>query len=125
MILSLSLGRFSIEARTHSRAAVTPDKPTFIWKQMLSTNAFATIKVIWMPSYLGIAGSNFFVKFRIKGKQNWNQTNHSIVSKDFVIVSNLELNETYEFAVVSVDGEFTNISDVQDVSMVNIGMYSS
>lgn len=92
---------------------------------MLSTNASVTIKVIWMPSDRGIAGSDFYVKFRIKGKQNWNQTNHGIASKDFVIVSNLELNQAYEFFVVSVDGEFTNSSDVQDVSMVKIGMYSS
>lgn len=91
---------------------------------MLSTDGFATIKVIWMPSDIqgGYAGSDFYAKYQMKGHPNWNQTKNG-VDKDFVIVSNLELNQSYKFVVVSVDGKFPNMSDVQDVSIFKIGMY--
>lgn len=74
-----------------------------------------------MPSVEGKSGSHFFAKYRVKGETTWLSTDN-ILEDDFVLVRGLEPDETYEFIVASVDGQYITESQVQDVPTVGIGM---
>lgn len=74
-----------------------------------------------MPSVEGKSGSHFFAKYRVKGESTWLSTDN-ILEDDFVLVRGLEPDETYEFIVASVDGQYITESQVQDVPTVGIGM---
>lgn len=93
------------------------DPPTFEWELLNSTvnNENVSIKVIWMPNVDGHPGTNFFVKYHKKGELKWNKT-EQIRDVDYVIISELPLNEVFEFRVVSVDGEHTAESQTIEIS---------
>lgn len=80
------------------------------------------IKINWLPKLSGKPGSNFFVKYRIKGTERWFRTK-LILDDDYTVVENLTPNETYEFKVVSVDGDYETESDVQDIATVKYGRF--
>lgn len=101
-----------------------PDPPYFTWEQQPADNGYATIRVNWMPSIDGRSGSHFFAKYRIKGETTWLSTDN-ILEDDFVIIRGLQPDETYEFVVASVDGEYLAESHVQDVPTIGIGMFST
>lgn len=66
------------------------------------------------------AGSHFYTKYRLKGDTEWTRTD-DILEDDYVIVRNLQPDEDYEFAVVSVDGEYATDSQVREISTSGIG----
>ncbi|XP_055305898.1 neuroglian-like isoform X2 [Sitodiplosis mosellana] len=109
--------RYSTEAETKSDDPIKPDPPSFRWEILSSTENSddVRIKVIWMPNVEGNAGSNFFVKYHIKGDGKWNKTD-VIKSEDFVIIPQLPVNEVYEFRVVSVDGGYKTESQTIEIS---------
>lgn len=75
-----------------------------------------------MPSVDGRSGSHFFAKYRIKGETTWLSTDN-ILEDDYVLIRGLQPDETYEFIVASVDGEYLAESHVQDVPTIGIGEY--
>lgn len=113
---------YFIEQRTLSGLSYPPDAPYFTWEQIPAENGFATIRVNWMPRVDGRSGSHFFAKYRIKGETTWLST-PNILEEDFVLIRGLQPDETYEFIVASVDGEYLAESHVQDVPTIGIGMF--
>lgn len=92
-----------------------PDAPNFIWEYLPSENEHAIIKIYWIPYFHNQrAGSYFYAKYREKGQAEWLKTENEI-QNDYVIVLHLDPAKTYEFIVVSVDGEFETESRPQDV----------
>lgn len=81
---------------------------------MPSENGYANIKVNWWPNNSGRTGSHFFAKYRLKGETTWLSTEH-ILDSDFTTIRALKPDETYEFVVASVDGDYITESIVQDV----------
>lgn len=111
-----------IEAKTKQLEYIQPDPPTFSWKLLNSKkNSTAIIlRVDWIPNTNGIPGANFFVKYREKGKQIWLETNQTITDYS-MIIHDLRLNDTFELVVVSVDGDYTAESEIQEVEIKKIG----
>lgn len=91
-----------------------PDPPSFSTEQLPSENGYANIKVNWWPNNSGRTGSHFFAKYRLKGETTWLSTDH-ILDSDFTTIRALKPDETYEFVVASVDGDYITESIVQDV----------
>lgn len=92
---------------------------------MPSENGFATIKVDWRPNInAGRPGTHFFVKYRIKGETTW-LTSDVELDDMHTIIRGLQPDETYEFVVISVDGEHLAESQIQDVPTIGIGMYQN
>lgn len=81
----------------------------------------ATVRIDWKPDIDGKPGADFLVKYRIKGKDKWLVTDR-VVTDDITVVQGLLSNKSYEFKVVSVDGEFMTESDPQDVITTKVGM---
>lgn len=113
---------YFIEQKTLSGESFPPDRPDFVWEQLPSENGYATIRANWLPNVSGKPGTHFFAKYRIKGETQWLTTDY-VLEDDFVLVRGLQPDETYEFVVISVDGEHLSESLVQDVPTVGIGMY--
>lgn len=95
-----------------------PDQPSLECESM--PNDETAIRINWLPKLDGKSGTNFFVKYRIKGNAEWSSTGQ-ILDDDFAIVENLTPNESYEFKVVSVDGDYATESDVQDGPPIKYG----
>ncbi|XP_073993820.1 neuroglian isoform X3 [Rhodnius prolixus] len=110
---------YFIEQRTRGSQTVPPDVPKFTWSRLPSDNGYASVKVTWLPDLDGKPGSHFFVKYKIKGEPNFQRTDDT-TDEDYTIVRGLKPSETYEFRVVSVDGEFVAESDSDDIEMYSI-----
>lgn len=99
-----------------------PDQPDFKWQQWPSENGFAVVKITWIPNIHGRAGSHFFVKYRIHGESTWLGRDYEF-ENDFIIIRGLQPSETYEFVVVSVDGEHWTESQIQEIRTIEIGIF--
>lgn len=99
-----------------------PDQPYFAWEQEPNENGQADIKVIWQPNLEGKPGSHFFVKYRVKGENQWLMTD-PVLYENHHTVHGLDPDTNYEFRVVSVDGEFQTESLSQEVDTSGIGEY--
>lgn len=105
----------NIEKRTKADGSDPPAQPTFMWELLPLENDFLKVKIIWWPNVDGNPGTDFFVKYRLKGQQEWTNTK-PIVTDDFVIIYGLSPKEMYEFVVVSVDGHFKTESVIVEVT---------
>lgn len=110
---------YFIERSTLSAEPVQPGQPSFTWEQLPYENGLASGRINWMPLET-YAGSHFYTKYRLKGDTEWTRTD-DILEDDYVIVRNLQPDEDYEFAVVSVDGEYATDSQVREISTSGIG----
>ncbi|XP_055305922.1 neuroglian-like isoform X2 [Sitodiplosis mosellana] len=116
---------YFIEAKTDIlKEPMKPDRPSLSWKIMSSNESDMKVKVNWIPDISGNPGSHFFVKYRIKGKTDWTHID-PIHTEDFVIVDSLLRSETYEFEVVSVDGDQMAESEVKEVSFDSSSLFSN
>lgn len=78
-------------------------------------NGLAPVRINWMPHVEGAAGTHFYAKYRLKDDSEWTRTDE-ILEDDHIVVNNLQPDEKYEFAVVSVDGEYATESQPQEIS---------
>lgn len=81
----------------------------------MAENDSTRIKITWLPNLIANSGSNFFVKYRLKGKTEWSQTD-LVIDQDFVIMNGFMKNKIYEIMTISVDGSFMAESSIQDVA---------
>lgn len=60
------ISRFSyfVEEKTNDGGALKPEKPYFAWDHVLNDDGSAKVKVKWLPTNVGNAGSHFYVKYR-------------------------------------------------------------
>ena len=72
-----------------------------------------SVKVIWLPKVDGNPGTDFYLKYRLKGESKWLHTS-VIELDDFVVIGELSPSKIYEMAVVSVEGGFEAESDIQE-----------
>lgn len=108
-----SLYSYYIEQTTASTAsAVAPDIPSFRIDPLQSENGFGKVKVTWEPILSGTPGSHFYVKYRIKGKPQFESTPPQI-NEDNIEIGGLDADREYEFRVVAVDGNFESPSAIQ------------
>ena len=89
-------------------------------------DGFETITVNWSPNINGRPGTHFFVKYRIKDETS-DPSDYDLdedpsyvatdpeLYEDFIIIRGLNPNKTYEFIVVSVDGEYMAESEVKEI----------
>lgn len=101
-----------------------PDLSSLTWIQIPTSNKYS-VRVTWMPNIDRNPGSSFYVKYRIKDNKNWIHTDQ-IYDKDFIIVNNLLLDKSYDFAIVSVGKggkNNTNIKKFVTITIVKVGMF--
>ncbi|XP_058814203.1 neuroglian isoform X1 [Topomyia yanbarensis] len=110
---------YYIEQKTASGISIPPDQPYFAWERQPNDNGRADIKVIWQPNLEGKPGSHFFVKYRIKGENQWLMT-EPVLYENHHTVHGLDPDSNYEFRVVSVDGEYQTESLSQEVDTYGI-----
>lgn len=91
-----------------------PDQPSFSWEILSSDKINMKVRVNWKPNFTRNSGSHFFVKYRIKDEENWTDIDPTYAD-DYVTVNSLSRCETYQFQVVSVDGDQMAKSDIQEV----------
>lgn len=111
---------YSIEAKTNPMNNVPPDPPTFALKLLNLNEKYGKIQVDWIPKIDGVPGVDFFVKYHLKGQQKWYRS-IDVVNGFTIFFGELPLNKTYEFIVVSVDGEYTAESEPQEIQTKKIG----
>ncbi|XP_014258139.1 neuroglian isoform X2 [Cimex lectularius] len=111
---------YYIEQRTRGSQTAPPDKPKFKWSRLPSENGYAKVKVQWLPNIEGSKpGSHFFVNYKLKGDTQYQKTPDTM-DEDYVIIRGLQPSETYDFRVVSVDGEYVAESDAEEVEMYSV-----
>lgn len=110
---------YFIEQRTRGSVSVPPDRPSFKLLRLPSESGYANVKALWLPNIDGRPGSHFYVKYRIKGEPIYQQTAET-TDEDYTIVRGLQPSETYEFKVVSVDGDFIAESDAEEMEMHSV-----
>uniref|UniRef100_A0A8D8XH54 Neuroglian n=2 Tax=Cacopsylla melanoneura TaxID=428564 RepID=A0A8D8XH54_9HEMI len=111
---------YFIEQKTRGTDTLPPGKPNFKLVNSGSENGYGAFKVLWEPN-AEHPGSHFFVKYRIKGETMYRESAPE-VNEDFTIIRALRPSETYEFRVVSVDGENLTESDTQDIDISSDGV---
>lgn len=105
---------YYIEVKTNEQSENVPDVPNFVWALLPGEQGKASIFVTWVPAVEGHPGSYFYVQYRIKGEDHWNQT-ATEVNLDSVIVKGLEFGTLYEMRVVAVDGRFETPSRIVEI----------
>lgn len=111
------------ETRNDRDQISAPGIPKFHLSRLPYDNGKVVVRVTWLPNIeSGRPGSDFFVQYRKKGEQNFQSTPVSD-SLDPIPIEGLELGETYEFRVVSQDGEHTSASEMEEVTTSGIGGY--
>jgi neuronal cell adhesion protein len=112
---------YYIESRTNTGAAIRPEKPNFLWDHVLNDDGLAKVKVKWLPSNSGNAGSHFYIKHRKQGESNWLQTDPE-KQQDYQEISGLDPDTSYEMRLVAVDGEYEEQSESQIVDTSDVGV---
>ncbi|XP_066248839.1 neuroglian isoform X1 [Euwallacea similis] len=107
--------RYFIERSTKALGLHQPGVPRFVWESVRDNKATSVIRVNWIPSEDGKPGSHFYVKYKKRGETMYLKTPPEL-DEDFQEVSGLESGKTYEFVVVSVDGNLETESEPQEVS---------
>lgn len=76
----------------------------------------------WLPNFtFNKPGSHFFVKHRVSGTSQWEETD-PVIEDDFIYIRGLEPETTHEMVVVSVDGKLLAESAAQEVPIPENGM---
>ncbi|XP_055305923.1 vascular endothelial growth factor receptor 3-like [Sitodiplosis mosellana] len=107
--------RCELRGQTKPPGMKKPDQPTFTFELLPLETDFLRVKVIWLPNVDGNPGTDFYVKYRLKGVTEWHHTN-PILKDDFSVIECLSPKETYEMIVVSLEGHFEAESDIQKVT---------
>ncbi|KAL4121128.1 hypothetical protein QTP88_013693 [Uroleucon formosanum] len=107
---------FFIEQQTKSPLpeGTELDKPEFSYVHKASNNVFDTVRILWTPKLDGNPGSHFFVKYKLKGANLYEETKPEL-DMNFIDVKGLKPGELYEFVVVAVDGNTMKESDIAEI----------
>lgn len=98
---------FTIESTT------TSDAPTFKLELLPLDDEFVSLQVDWRPF---IPESTFFVKYRLKGDEEWISSKNMSIKRDSIEFIRLERNKLYEIVVVTIDCDRTNESDIIEIT---------
>ncbi|XP_063707327.1 neuroglian isoform X2 [Culicoides brevitarsis] len=112
---------YFVEQNTNAGGALKPEKPYFSWDHVLNEDGTAKVKVKWLPTNVGNAGSHFYVKYRKQGESTWIDTNPEI-QEDFQEIAGLEPDTSYEMRLVAVDGDMEEASESQIVDTSDVGV---
>lgn len=112
---------FFIDRKTGSGSVAVPDRPDFTWELNPTENGLTEVRVKWLPNFTyNKPGSHFYARYRIKGTTRWIETD-AVIDDDFVYIRGLQPDDTYEFSVVSVDGDKLSESEAQEVTIPENG----
>lgn len=108
-----------------------PTKPSFTW-EVWEGFGDKCVEVNWIPDMEGNPGSSFRVVYRKNGQSQWKETER-IIDAMYTIIYDLIRDTVYDMAVVSIDGEYSTQSDVQEIKVISyvsrygylaLGMYA-
>lgn len=114
---------YFIERSTRASGAAVPGRPSFIWEHLRTDSETSTIKVTWIPNTETNPGSHFYVEYRLYNENRFVRTDNELY-KDFIILEGLQPSRTYQVRVVAVDGEYTAISQVEEIETYVSGVSS-
>ncbi|KAG5881990.1 Neuroglian, partial [Gonioctena quinquepunctata] len=77
------------------------------------TNCLVNTLIKWIPDVDNIPGDHFYVKYRIKGEQEFLKSAPEM-EEDYAILENFNACVNYEIILVAVDGEHETESEVQE-----------
>lgn len=95
---------------------VTPSPQPNQWVQ---TNVSCLVNTLikWIPDIDNNPGEYFYVKFRIKGEDEFLKTVPQM-EEDYLILENFNACVNYEIILVAVDGEFETESEPQETPAI-------
>lgn len=105
---------YYIEVATADESERVPDVPDFLWTYLPDRDGHAAVQVTWLPAVTGHPGSHFFVQYRRKGDELWENTMME-KNEDTILVKGLETGAIYEMRVVAVDGKHQKPSRIEEV----------
>lgn len=114
---------FYVEQVTRISEATPPGKPSFIWQHISTKTGAPAIKITWIPNTDSNPGSHFFVKYKLYGESMFQETKPELY-EDFIVLQGLEAEQTYQVAVVAVDGNYTTESGVEEIDTRTSGVSS-
>ncbi|XP_075525706.1 neuroglian-like [Dermacentor variabilis] len=106
---------YFIELRTPDESENLPDAADFIWVYVPDDeDQRANVRVTWLPPVTGHPGSDFYVQYRRKGDQAWENTTVA-EHEDSILVMGLDKHASYEVRIVVVDGKYQKHSQIEEV----------
>ncbi|KAM3958602.1 neuroglian-like [Aphomia sociella] len=108
--------RYYVEQTTKGGLVAKPDTPLFEAERLPTKDGTAHIKVRWLPSLDGHAGTHFVVWYKVRGHTNWEHTNE-ITEDDYVILTGLEPGQVYEVKITAHDGDYYSTSEIKEVDI--------
>ncbi|XP_049512867.1 neuroglian isoform X2 [Dermacentor silvarum] len=112
---------YFIELRTPDESENPPDAADFVWAYVPGDEGrSANVRVTWLPAVTGHPGSDFYVQYRRKGDETWENT--TVAEHDnSIVVMGLDKHAFYEVRIVVVDGKYQKQSPIEEVLTGTLG----
>ncbi|KAH8032601.1 hypothetical protein HPB51_026054 [Rhipicephalus microplus] len=78
--------------------------------------------VTWLPAMTKHLGRDFYVQYRHKGENTWQNTEVEEY-EDTIVLEGLDKNDFYEVRIVVVDGKYQKYSQIEEVWTGTLGKY--
>ena len=116
--------RLFIDRTTKEPKPQPPDRPSLVWSHEPNDNGSEgnNLKITWLPNTQGRPGSHFFVQYRRHGESRF-QSTPSEYYQDSIVLRGLDPGMVYEIRTVSVDGEYYQHSDIEEVGTTRTVSY--
>ena len=99
------------ECDTNRQAVIPPSRPKFKFNVLHSESGrYARIKVTWQPQIEGNPGSHFYVQYKKVMATQFNSSKE-VLNEDSIVIEGLDPDNTYDFRVVAVDGDYETPSE--------------
>ncbi|KAL4704425.1 hypothetical protein ACJJTC_000424 [Scirpophaga incertulas] len=105
---------YFVEQTTKGALVRIPDVPEFTATVLPAKEGAAHVKVQWLPSIEGHAGTHFVAWYREHGGAQWLRT-QDVTEDDYVLLTGLQPGRVYDLKVTAHDGEYFSTSEVQEV----------
>ncbi|KAL3219631.1 hypothetical protein MRX96_030380 [Rhipicephalus microplus] len=84
------------------------------WRRAFSEIYGCDMQVTWLPAMTKHLGRDFYVQYRHKGENTWQNTEVEEY-EDTIVLEGLDKNAFYEVRIVVVDGKYQKYSQIEEV----------
>ncbi|KAL7634560.1 UNVERIFIED_CONTAM: hypothetical protein RMT77_014937 [Armadillidium vulgare] len=95
-----------------SEGSTPPGKPSFSWS-LIRNLGYPAINISLIPDEAN-PGAFFFVQYRRYGESSFMDSRLEL-NEDFLILDDVDVNETYEVRLVAVKGHYCTTSDIEEI----------
>ena len=105
------------ECDTNPQAVIPPSRPKFKFTHLIHSESAASesgtnasIKITWQPQIEDNPGSHFYVQYKKVMASQFNSSKE-VLNEDSIVIEGLDPDNTYDFRVVAVDGDYETPSE--------------